>query len=118
MTKSELDIKGRFDWCREKDELNIKKHGFSFEQILDVFDDPSFYEIFDENHSDIGQYRFFGLGCTNGFSVVATSYTAHDRIPLISSPVSYTTLRAHSPASSLVFSLLLYRHTGCDRDNK
>lgn len=49
-----------------------------------MFDDPYFYEIFDENHSDIGQYRFFGLGCTNGVSVVATSYTENDRIHLIS----------------------------------
>lgn len=84
MPKGELVIKGRFEWFSEKDELNIKKHGFSFEQILDVFDDPYFYEIFDENHSDIGQCRFFGLGCTNGVSVVATSYTENDRIHLIS----------------------------------
>ena len=84
MTKGEVVIKGRFEWVSEKDELNRKKQGFSFEQILDVFDDTDFYESFDENHSDIGQYRFFGLGCTNGGSVVATSYTENDRIHLIS----------------------------------
>ncbi len=49
-----------------------------------MFDDPYFYEIFDENHSDIGHYRFFGLGCINGVSVVATIYTENDRIHLIS----------------------------------
>ena len=49
-----------------------------------MFDDPYFYEIFDENHSDIGHYRFIGLGCINGVSVVATIYTENDRIHLIS----------------------------------
>lgn len=34
MPKGELVIKGRFEWFSEKDELNVKKHGFSFEQIL------------------------------------------------------------------------------------
>ena len=49
-----------------------------------MFDDPYFYEIFDENHSDVRQYRLFGLGCTNGVTVVATSYTENNRIHLIS----------------------------------
>ena len=31
---------GRFEWGSEKDELNIKNHGFSFSEILEVFDDP------------------------------------------------------------------------------
>lgn len=84
MPKGELIIKGRFEWFNEKDELNIKNHGFSFEQILDAFDDPYFYEIFDNVHSDIDQDRFFGLGCTNGLCVVATSYTENERIHLIS----------------------------------
>lgn len=84
MPKGELVIKGRFEWFSEKDELNVKNHGFSFEQILDVFDDPYFYEIFDEKHSVVGQDRFFGLGCTNGVFVVATSYTDTGRIHLIS----------------------------------
>ncbi len=85
MPKGELVIKGRFEWFSEKDELSIKKHGFSFEQILDVFDDPYFYEIFDENHSDIGQNRFFGLGCiAEKFLVVQVAYTEDDeRIHLI-----------------------------------
>lgn len=84
MPKGELVIKGRFEWFSEKDELNIKNHGFSFEQILDVFDDPYFYEIYDKKHSEVDQDRFFGLGCTNGVFVVATSYTENDRIHLIS----------------------------------
>lgn len=96
MPKGNLVIKGQFEWFSEKDQLNIKNHGFSFEQILDVFDDPYFYEIFDEKHSDIGQDRFFGLGCTNGIFVVATSYTENNRIHLISA-------RLASPKEKMIY---------------
>lgn len=84
MPKGELIIRGNFEWFSEKNLLNVKKHGFSFEQILDVFDDPYFYEIYDEGHSDADQDRFFGLGCASGVFVVAVSYTENDRIHLIS----------------------------------
>lgn len=96
MPKGELIIKGRFEWFSEKNELNIRNHGFSFEQILDVFDNQFFYEIYDENHSEIGQDRFFGLGCTNGVFVVAVSYTENDRIHLISA-------RLASPKEKMIY---------------
>ena len=31
---------GKFEWDSEKDNLNIKKHGFSFSEILEVYNDP------------------------------------------------------------------------------
>ena len=43
--KGELIVKGRFEWFKKKDELNVINHGFSFEQILDIFNDVNFYEI-------------------------------------------------------------------------
>ena len=42
---------GRFEWDLEKNELNKKKHLLSFEDILEVFDDPAFLEIADVEHS-------------------------------------------------------------------
>ncbi|QTQ11403.1 BrnT family toxin [Treponema parvum] len=84
MPKGDLIIKGRFEWFSEKNELNIKNHGFSFEQILDVFSDSHFYEIYDNLHSTSDQDRYLGLGCTNGIFVIAASYTENDRIHLIS----------------------------------
>lgn len=84
MPKGELIIHGRFEWYSEKNELNSKNHGFSFEQILDVFSDPYFYEVYDSAHSTEDQDRYFGLGCTNGIFVIATTYTDGDRIHLIS----------------------------------
>jgi uncharacterized DUF497 family protein len=35
---------GRFEWDEAKNILNKKDHGFFFEEILAVFDDPSFGE--------------------------------------------------------------------------
>lgn len=31
---------GSFGWEHEKDALNVQKHGFSFSEILEIFDDP------------------------------------------------------------------------------
>ena len=42
---------GRFEWDSVKDKENRRKHLLSFEEILDVFDDPAFLEIDDEEHS-------------------------------------------------------------------
>lgn len=38
MPKGELIVKGQYEWFSEKSEIN-KKHGFSFDEILDMFDD-------------------------------------------------------------------------------
>ena len=42
---------GRFEWDEAKNEINRKKHGFGFEEITDVFDDPYFLVRYDKNHS-------------------------------------------------------------------
>ncbi len=76
---------GRFEWDSEKDELNIKRHGFSFSEILDVFDDPYFYEIYDVNHSSLGEERFIGIGNLNGLLIVTTVFTERTKTRLISS---------------------------------
>ena len=45
--------RGKYEWDFFKNEANIKKHGIDFEEILAVFDDPYFYEIYDNMHSTI-----------------------------------------------------------------
>ena len=40
-------VNGKYEWDSDKAELNIRKHGIAFEEILSVFDDPYFYEIYD-----------------------------------------------------------------------
>lgn len=92
MPKGELVICGKFEWWAEKNEANIEKHkdannnGISFENILSVFDDPYFYEIYDINHSEDNQDRYNGLGYveTTGLSVVQVVYTEIGRTHIIS----------------------------------
>ncbi|MBP5601855.1 MAG: BrnT family toxin [Treponema sp.] len=77
-------INGKFEWDSEKDEINKKKHGFSFSEILDVFDDPFFLERYDTEHSSLEEERFIGLGESGGAVIVMTAYTERERIRLIS----------------------------------
>ena len=84
MPKGELIVKGTFEWFNEKSTLN-KKHGFTFDEILDVFDDPYFYEIYDIKHSKLHQTRYNGFGCIKGrVQVVQIVYTQNERIHIIS----------------------------------
>ena len=65
---------GRYEWDEEKNRLNKKKHGFLFEEILDVFDDPAFLEGFDNGHSN-NEERYYGIGCLNNILYVIAFYT-------------------------------------------
>ena len=92
MLKGELVRCGRFEWWSEKDKANCSNHkdannnGISFRDILPVFDDPYFYEIYDITHSDDGQDRYNGFGYMErfGLSIVQVVYTEADRIHIIS----------------------------------
>ena len=79
-------MRGTFEWDEEKNEINRKKHGFGFEEILNMFDDPFFFEIYDSVHSDEAEDRYIGIGRAQGVLVVTTCYTERTgRIRLISS---------------------------------
>jgi len=65
---------GRFEWDKGKNRLNKKKHGFSFDEILEVFDDPAFLEGYDYDHSK-NEDRYYGIGCLNGILYVIVFYT-------------------------------------------
>jgi uncharacterized DUF497 family protein len=58
-----MDIE--FEWDSEKEDMNIIKHGVSFEEAKLVFFDPLRVDIFDRDHSE-GEERWkvFGIvGC-------------------------------------------------------
>jgi uncharacterized DUF497 family protein len=48
---------GRFEWDANKDISNKADHGFSFREILDVFDDPYFLEAYDRENSTMDEPR-------------------------------------------------------------
>ena len=62
---------GRFEWDSAKDKENRRKHLLSFEEILDVFDDPAFLEIDDVEHS-VFEERFRGIGSIRGIVIITT----------------------------------------------
>ena len=51
-------------------EKNEKKHGFSFDEILDVFDDPNLLDWYDTEHSNEAEDRYHCIGCLAGFLVI------------------------------------------------
>ena len=83
MGKTVISEDGRFEWDEAKDRLNIKNHGFSFNEILEIFDDPAYLEGFDREHSE-NEDRFYGIGCLNGILYIIVFYTLRERIRIIS----------------------------------
>lgn len=79
-------IVGNFEWDEEKSQANERKHGFGFEEVLDMFEDPFLLETFDVKHSTPEEERFLALGMTHGVLVVITCFTERSgRTRIISS---------------------------------
>jgi uncharacterized DUF497 family protein len=101
MGRTIISKDGRFEWDENKDRLNKKDHGFSFEEILEVFDDPAFLEgyvcmrrvhtrgmypetntlpkqptlgLVVSEHSE-KEDRYYGIGCLNNILYVIAFYT-------------------------------------------
>jgi len=83
MSKTIISEDNRFEWDEEKDQHNLKKHGFSFNEILEIFDDPAFLEGYDFEHSS-QEDRYYGIGCLNGVLYIIAFFTYRDRIRIIS----------------------------------
>ncbi len=76
---------GKFEWDSEKDDANIKKHVFSFSEILEVYEDPYMLTMYDRNHSSPEEERYFCVGSIRGIVLIATCHTERNgRIQLIS----------------------------------
>jgi len=83
MGRTIISEDGRFEWDENKDHLNRKNHGFSFDEILEVFDDPAFLEGYDLEHSE-NEDRYYGMGCLNGVLCIIVFYTLRERIIIFS----------------------------------
>lgn len=46
----------RFEWDQAKSEINRRKHGISFDEARDVFDDPLHLSILDERTAWAGSH--------------------------------------------------------------
>ena len=68
----------QFEWDEKKAEINLQKHGISFETAAHVFLDQDRIEIFDEAHSE-NEERFITIGLAG--DVLFVVYT--ERTPKI-----------------------------------
>ncbi len=83
---------GYFEWDCFKSKCNKKKHGFAFDEILEVFDDPCFLSAYDEEHSKF-EHRFYGIGCLSGLVLLVFYTERHERIRLISARLANKTIQ-------------------------
>lgn len=67
----------RFAWDENKNEINKKKHGISFETAQEVFYDDNAILFDDPDHS-IGEERFLIIGMTKSLKVCIVSHCYRD----------------------------------------
>ena len=72
---------GRFIWNRLKAESNQRKHGITFENASEVFDDSFFVEEYDEGNSEY-EDRYNATGFVKG-SYITVSFTIRDNLTRI-----------------------------------
>ena len=76
-----MDDDGRFEWDDEKAAINAAKHGVSFYEAIEVFDDPQRVEIFDDDHSlNEERYQIIGLSRRGLLFTVFTERSERIRI--------------------------------------
>ena len=67
----------KFEWDREKEKINIKKHGISFSDAQNVFNDPLQLSIPDEFHSE-HEERWITVGMMKIRKVVVVVHIYRD----------------------------------------
>jgi uncharacterized DUF497 family protein len=73
-----------FEWDPQKADINLKKHGVSFEEAKTVFDDRLYIDFYDPDHSDI-EHRYLIVGQSRRGRLLIVSYTEReDTLRLIS----------------------------------
>lgn len=78
-------MKMEFEWDPEKDQLNRKLHGVSFDEAKELFSgDEDYLEIYDFEHS-YDEDRFIGIGpIQSGLVLVVYTERSEDTIRIIS----------------------------------
>lgn len=67
----------RFEWDLVKAPGNRRKHGVSFEDAMEVFDDP--HALFEQERIDeTGEVRWQALGLAGGVAVLLVAHTVRE----------------------------------------
>ena len=64
----------KFEWDRDKEKQNIKKHNISFDEAVTVFYDPLSATFYDPEHS-IAEDRFITVGYSSQGRLFVVSHT-------------------------------------------
>lgn len=84
-----------FDWDENKNQINQRKHGVSFEEAKTVFYDEQALLEFDELHSE-DEDRFRIIGCSDNGNILLVVHCIRDEtvIRIISSRKATATEKA------------------------
>ena len=66
----------RFEWSKEKNRINLKKHGVSFATATRVFDDLNYVTVQDREVD--GEERWQTIGRVGDFTVLLVAHTVMD----------------------------------------
>lgn len=69
----------RFEWDREKNETNRKKHDIDFELAKLIFDDPN--HVTDDLHQIDGEDRWITVGSIEGVITLTVVHTQRGEFP-------------------------------------
>ncbi len=65
----------RFEWDEEKNQANIRKHGFNFTDAWEIFESPMLISL--DVKEDYGEERWIGIGFLRG-RIVVVVFTERD----------------------------------------
>ena len=68
----------KFEWDERKRRKNISRHGFDFQDVTSIFDDPDALTILDDRF-DYGETRFLTFGFLNNV-LISIVHTENDEI--------------------------------------
>ena len=71
-----------FEWDQAKADTNLRKHGVSFVEASEVFNDQLAITLFDSQHSD-QEERWITLGQVRGRRLVVAVHTWHEGTDII-----------------------------------
>jgi uncharacterized DUF497 family protein len=63
-----------FEWDLAKERLNIKKHGRSFSEAVEAFQDPQGIQVIDREHSK-QEERFYWIGKSSSGKIMTVWFT-------------------------------------------
>ncbi|MEK7432328.1 MAG: BrnT family toxin [Cyanobacteriota bacterium] len=64
-----------FEWDEEKNQINISKHGISFDLAKLIWEDKNNFDIFDDKHSRLDEKRWLKFGLTKDGNILCVVYT-------------------------------------------